>query len=132
MAGPYGDVLTLPNLGETPFAVLDAAFTQHGAVQLTSEFRGRSLLRTRRATWMFFPPRALEAGGVTGSGRVLVCTNYHWLADRHFWVGGKFEEPEGRPKILLLNFVATALAARVRWRKATPSGQRPVGIEHAL
>ena len=111
VAGPFGGVPTLPNLGETLYSVLDAAF-ERGAVQLTSEYRGRQLLRDRKAALMFYPPRSIDAGGVTGRGRVLVCSNYHWLADKHHWNGGLFTDSESRPSKLLLNFVAATVAAR--------------------
>ena len=47
---------------------------------------------------------------MTGAGRVLVCSNYHWLADPSHWMGGTLFEGANLP--LLHNFVAGAVAAR--------------------
>ena len=43
--------------------------------------------------------------------QVLVCSNYHWLADPSHWMGGTLFEGANLP--LLHNFVAGAVAARV-------------------
>jgi hypothetical protein len=42
---------------------------------------------------------------------VLVCSNYHWLADPSHWMVGTLFEGANLP--LLHNFVAGAVAARV-------------------
>ena len=99
------------NCGETPFHVLDAAF-EAGAVQLVvNEGEQRTaLLPQRVAKLVFYPPRPTAEGGVTGRGRVLVCSNYHWCADPAHWMGGKLFEGANLP--LLHNFIAGAVAAR--------------------
>ena len=61
---------------------------------------------------------------VTGLGRVLVCSNYHWLCDEGHWVpDGSTWDAEagvddgfeyGPQSRLLMNFVAAAVAARAR------------------
>ena len=44
---------------------------------------------------------------VTGMGRVLVCSNLHWLADHDHWNGGLWREHPGN-QVLLLNFLSAA------------------------
>jgi hypothetical protein len=41
---------------------------------------------------------------------VLVCSNFHWLADRLAWNGGLLTADHNLP--LLLNFAASAAAVR--------------------
>jgi hypothetical protein len=121
--GPYGSVSMVPNTGDTPFRVPDEAF-ERGAVQLTRKYQQCNLLEQRRGTWLFWPPRPVESGGLTGRGRVLLCSNYHWLCDPSHWNGGFFVNDGkvwggGDPKAFLLNFIAGALAARTG--SASPS-----------
>ena len=103
--------LRFSNFGETHFAVTDEAF-EAGAVQLVvHEGDSRlNLLPKRLANLVFYPPRSAAKGGVTGLGRVLVCSNYHWIADEKHWNGGKVSRDANLP--LLHNFVAGAVAAR--------------------
>ena len=81
------------------------------------------MLRDRVANLIFYPPRPTSDGGLTGAGRVLVCSNYHWLADARHWNGGLWDHrgppaPGADPghqacnQVLLLNFLAGAVAAR--------------------
>ena len=42
--------------------------------------------------------------------QVLVCSNYHWMADPSHWMGGTLFEGANLP--LLHNFIAGAVAAR--------------------
>lgn len=107
LAGPFGQPAHFINMGESNFRVLPDAM-QFGAVGLASKL-------------VFYPPRLLSHGGVTGKGRVLVCSNFHWLADPNHWNGGLFNcrprevakhEAERPNQALLLNFVAGAVAAR--------------------
>ena len=104
------------NRGETRVQVLDAAFDA-GAVQLVVNEGARGqggestpLLPRRLANLVFYPPRPTAMGGVTGRGRVLVCSNYHWLANPSHWMGGLVTQ--GANMRLLHNFVAGAVAAR--------------------
>jgi hypothetical protein len=46
----------------------------------------------------------------TGAGHVLVCSNFHWIADPHHWHGGRFLEEANRH--LLLNLAADAAIHR--------------------
>ena len=64
----------------------DAAFDA-GAVQLVVLEGSGSYPQTtpqtdhlanQTANLMFYPPRPTEEGGLTGEGRVLVCSNLHW------------------------------------------------------
>merc|ERR1711879_763580 len=117
LTGPFGKPVHFVNTGESRFRILEGAI-RFGAVQLT-EHQGDDL-----ATLVFYPPRSVAHGGVTGKGRVLVCSNYHWLADAGHWNGGLFAyrnrgsqdlQPDQalRPnQALFLNFVAGAVAAR--------------------
>ena len=113
--GPFGAVTTFRNACESLFRVLPAAFAD-GAVQLVTCSGRRNLLHDGVASLLFYPPSTAEEGGrdsgVTGRGRVLVCSNYHWLCDASYWNGGTFSNGEDQ-KALLLNFIAGALAARV-------------------
>lgn len=105
------------NVGETHFSVTDQAF-EAGAVQLvvnegsSSSRSTTNLLERRRANLVFYPPDPTGESGATvvGRGRVLVCSNYHWIADARHWMGGKVSEGANLP--LLHNFVAGAVAAR--------------------
>lgn len=117
------------NCGETHFNVTDQAF-EAGAVQLvvnegSSSARSTiNLLERRRANLVFFPPDTdptAESGGATvvGRGRVLVCSNYHWIADPRHWMGGKVGEGANLP--LLHNFVVAAVAARAERTGASSS-----------
>ena len=85
-------------------------------MQLVTCSGRRNLLHDGVASLLFYPPSTAEEGGrdsgVTGRGRVLVCSNYHWLCDASYWNGGTFSNGEDQ-KALLLNFIAGALAARV-------------------
>ena len=60
---------------------------------------------------MFYPPKPRAQGGKTGRGRVLVCSNLHWLCDPSHWMGGHFTE-DSPQATLCLNFVAGAIGAR--------------------
>ena len=73
---------------------------------------GRDHVQARTGTLLYYPPRRVADGGVTGRGRVLVCSNLHWLADEEHWNGGLYLEGMNLP--LLHNFVTSAVAARVR------------------
>jgi len=123
LMGPFGHVDRFANMGESIFKVLDAAL-HFGAVPLT-----RPELEQSKSTLVFYPPSIDRAEGVTGKGRVLVCSNYHWIADEAHWGGGLLafrnrSEPATfnanralRPnQALLLNFIAGALAARAGGR----------------
>ena len=105
------------NEGESVFRISDTA-RELGCVRLTDglpfmddgvpddHFEPESL-----TTLCFFPPGKMA----TGKGRVLVCSNYHWLADVSYWNGGKIRR--GDNSRILLNFLAAAVAARVDpWR----------------
>ena len=59
------------------------------------------------ATLCFFPPGHTLTGE---RGRVLVCSNLHWLADADYWNGGTFKKADSAR--LLLNFLAGAVASR--------------------
>jgi hypothetical protein len=96
--GPFGAPRFFTNVGESLFTLTDAALGM-GAVPLVES---RSLV--------FYPPNDPAVGGVTGKGRALVCSNYHWLVDAHYWNGGTFHEAE--QQMLLLNFIAGHVAAR--------------------
>ena len=66
---------------------------------------------TRRTSSGIHPT---TAQGVS-KGRVLVCSNFHWLCDRSHWMGGTFGIWDNQR--LLLNFVAGAIADRIGvWR----------------
>lgn len=110
LKGPFGQPEHFVNLGESEFTV-SANAVSYGAVKLSP-------------TLLFYPPKSVANGGVTGKGRVLICSNYHWLADPQHWDGGLFAyrhrgveqfQPHQalRPnQALLLNFIAGAIAAR--------------------
>ena len=87
---------------------------QLGAVSLSpSSSLPHNRVPQRFATLLFYPPSdGIRPAGVTGKGRVLVCSNYHWLCDAHYWNGGFIEEANNRR--LLLNLIAAGVAARVR------------------
>jgi hypothetical protein len=116
-SAPFGEVTRFTNTGECVFRLLDVA-TDSGAVPLVppqADDRG-----PRGETLVFYPP----GGEITGRGRVLVCSNYHWLCDALYWQGGSFghtggvlgrdDDNDAFSCRLLLNFVAGAVAARVR------------------
>ena len=83
------------------------AFRQ-GAVQLVTVSGRRNMLNDGVATLLYYPPNA----PATAKGRVLVCSNLHWLANSSYWNGGTFSLGDGQRR-LLLNFLAGAVAARV-------------------
>lgn len=58
-------------------------------------------------TLAWFPP----GKPLSRKGRVLVCSNYHFLADSNYWNGGTIRR--GDNARLVLNFLAGAVAARV-------------------
>jgi len=116
LAGPFGQPKHFVNIGETSFNVSEDA-ERCGATRITQDRQGSP------ATIMFYPPRPVLHGGVTGKGQVLVCSNFHWIADRGHWNGGTFKyrgnaaqnRPDDSPqpnRSLLLNFIAGAIAAR--------------------
>ena len=92
------------NTGESLFRMTDHAY-RLGVVKLT-DF-GRVDSDERLTTLCFYPPGSSAAQ----KGRVLVCSNYHWLVDASYWNGGTFRR--GDNARLLLNFLAGAVAARV-------------------
>ena len=110
---------TIKTIGETTVDIHYAKTAQH------EEFD---------ETLLFYPP----GGALTGRGRILVCSNYHWLCDMQHWNGGHFRRFDAKGELmltgclgedgemidehaededyccrLLLNFIAGALAARV-------------------
>lgn len=109
--GPFGPVTVFRNVGDTIFRTGDSA--ERGAVSLVRTFGDRDLVAEGKAQLLFYPP----GGRLTGRrGRVLLCSNFHWLANRDYWNGGTFLEMAdgGRTqKNLFLNFVAGAVASRV-------------------
>lgn len=124
---PFGEVTEFQNVGETVAKVHDLA-KDLGAIDLV-DFRNSkispSLTRqhffaaanqwagldgnSRPLSPIFYPP-GTEITGV--KGRVLVCSNLHWLCDETYWAGGTFTEGSQSCR-LLLNFVAGAIASRV-------------------
>lgn len=134
LTGPFGHVDTFINQGESYFTVQDAAIRQ-GAVRLAGQVIGQDQ-QMATTTLVFYPPGRCWLGargpllevpeGITGAGRVLVCSNLHWLADTQHWNGGLFaerckntNEEDSSPQralrpnqALLLNFAAGAVAAR--------------------
>lgn len=120
LAGPFGKVRELVNLGESEFELRREA-TQRGAVILNRSSSPEH--SPQLATLVYYPPCPVARGGVSGNGRVLVCSNYHWLADPEWWNGGliawrpdSVEDGEAlRPnQTFLLNFIADAVASRSR------------------
>lgn len=114
LEGPFGALTLFTNCGETRFLAKPEAFEDYGAVRLVTQGRGTRLLTEQLAeptsdTLLFYPPNTSQRG-VTGKGRVLLCSNYHWLADADYWNGGTFTM--NNHKYLLLNFIAGALANR--------------------
>ena len=79
----FGDVAHFVNVGESVFTVNPEAFLL-GAVQLVTRRGQLNLLEQRRATLVWYPPRT----PVTGKGRILVCSNLHWLVNSNYWIGG--------------------------------------------
>eukprot|EP00927_Polykrikos_kofoidii_P044241 TRINITY_DN38260_c0_g1_i1.p1 TRINITY_DN38260_c0_g1~~TRINITY_DN38260_c0_g1_i1.p1 ORF type:complete len:402 (-),score=21.12 TRINITY_DN38260_c0_g1_i1:137-1303(-) len=116
LKGPFGHTWHFKNCGESRFQLSQDAF-RFGAVNLTTR-------NCDVGTLVFYPPRSVSHEGVTGKGRVLVCSNFHWLADADHWNGGHFafrRRDSGelrsnealRPnQALVLNFLAGAIAAR--------------------
>ena len=112
--GPFGAPKGFVNKGESLFDVTPEAF-EKGATQLVCSSGRRNLLADGVATLVWYPPNDSEQG-VTGKGRVLVCSNFHWLCDRSHWMGGTFTSELDNQR-LLLNFVAGAIADRIGvWR----------------
>lgn len=95
------------NTGESLFRMTDHA-RRLGVVKLTDFGRVDADGTDERLTTLcFYPPGSSAAQ----KGRVLVCSNYHWLVDASYWNGGTFRR--GDNARLLLNFLAGAVAARV-------------------
>ena len=112
--GPFGAPNRFVNHGESLFDVTPEAF-EKGATQLVCSSGRRNLLADGVATLVWYPPNDSEQG-VTGKGRILVCSNFHWLCDRSHWMGGTFSLETDNQR-LLLNFVAGAIADRIGvWR----------------
>ena len=120
--GPYGAVQRLRNVGESLFHIRPEAF-ERGGVSLVTTSGRRNLLHDGLGLWMYYPPARPGRASVAGKGRVLVCSNYHWVADSDHWNGGLLNAPrygtspsdpvpDHDNKALLLNFVASAVAAR--------------------
>lgn len=62
----------------------------------------------------YLPPSDPSAShGLTGAGRVLVCSNLHWLADAKHWLGGQWSRQPGNER-LLFNLLAAGLT-RPHW-----------------
>ena len=113
-ARAFGAPKRFVNKGESLFDVTPEAF-EKGATQLVCSSGRRNLLADGVATLVWYPPNDSEQG-VTGKGRVLVCSNFHWLCDRSHWMGGTFCSETDNQR-LLLNFVAGAIADRIGvWR----------------
>ena len=100
------------NTGESVFCITEEGFAGgavklcdlHPAAPATLNF----MMPTEGLTTLcFYPPGSPAAQ----KGRVLVCSNYHWLADACYWNGGTLQR--GDNARLLLNFLAGAVAARV-------------------
>lgn len=111
--GPFGAVGIFSNCGETRFLAKPEVFEDYGASRLVLQARGARLLSSppvepNSDTLLFYPP---SERGVTGKGRVLLCSNYHWLADAGYWEGGTFLNSSDN-RALLLNFIAGAIANR--------------------
>lgn len=111
--GVFGAPRSFRNVGESFFTVQPDALAK-GAVQLVTRAgsSGQDLQQHKIATLVFFPPKPLSDGGVTGAGQCLVCSNLHWLADPSKWNGGTFQHGPDQAW-LFLNFVAAGVAARV-------------------
>eukprot|EP01051_Picozoa_sp_SAG22_P009191 SAG22_NODE_748_length_7489_cov_39.991070_4_plen_749_part_00 len=90
---PFGPVRSMTNCGETGF-------------RLTAEVARGGWCARLGPSLAFFPRRI--AGSPQGDGQVLVVANYHWLADRRAWNGGRWNTPSNQA--LFLNLAASALA----------------------
>ncbi len=111
-AGPFGQVKTLTNQGETLFQITNDAYNL-GAIPLTKRYGEKNLINEQLGHLVFFPPADLDGQERKRHGRILVCSNYHWLCDRDHWNGGFLaNEEQNSSKVLLLNFIASAVAAR--------------------
>ena len=74
------------NTGESLFRMTDHA-RRLGVVKLTDFGRVDADGTDERLTTLcFYPPGSSAAQ----KGRVLVCSNYHWLVDASYWNGGTF------------------------------------------
>jgi len=97
------------NVGESQFRVTGDAMTLGANVlcKLSASNVDEEFGRIDDATLVFFPPGCMAAK----KGRVLVCSNFHWLCNAHYWLGGTLKA--GDCARILLNFFAGAVAARV-------------------
>jgi len=114
LQGPFGKPGFMVNRGESFFFSHDAH--AYGGMCITKSGESFSPFSSALSSLVFYPPQGAKAGGVTGRGRVLVCSNYHWLSDDDYWDGGLFtvsSTPGHWPnQALLLNFIAGSVAAR--------------------
>jgi len=115
--GPYGPIKVFRNIGDSMVRTTPETFTKYGAVQLVTSLGSRNLLAAGKAQLLFYPPSNYQRDNnmivTSGRGRILLCTNYHWLADSSHWDGGTILATGGSQINLFLNFVAGALASRV-------------------
>lgn len=94
------------NTGESVFLLTPEA-TELGAVKLCGhDLLAEPISSSAQATLAWFPP----GKPATRKGRVLVCSNYHFLADSNYWNGGTLRR--GDNARLLLNFLAGAVSSR--------------------
>jgi hypothetical protein len=86
--GPFGSVASFTNRGDTNFGLLEGVVNPP-------------------ATPIFLADRFALAPAL---GRVVICSNFHWICDPGGWMGGLFAE--GENTVLWLNLAAAACRAR--------------------
>lgn len=105
--GPWHSEGIFHNIGETQFRFQQE---QQDEAMEGSIGKGQDEEEEVR-TSVFFP----RGNARTGAGQVLVCSNYHFLADPNHWRGGLFLEPTAANRHMLLNLAAHAAAYRGSW-----------------
>jgi hypothetical protein len=100
--GPYGQVETIANRGESVIAMNSQA-EGLGCIPLTL---------TKNTNFFYYPPH--ETTGRKGQG--LIYTNLHWCASPDAWDGGMFLHPPNTS--LFHNFVTYAIVLKRRHFKA--------------
>jgi hypothetical protein len=103
--GPWPSGGNFCNVGETEFTLQPE---QHDDAPEGSTGEEEEDEEEEVRTSLFFP-RGHER---TVAGQVLVCSNFHFLADPDHWMGGLFHEPTDANRHLLLNLAAHAAAYR--------------------
>lgn len=102
LRGPFGVPRSWANEGSTDYALDPRQLGMASPLEVAQRFE--------LAPHLHF----INGRPVVGSGRVLLCSNFHWLVDRRGWHGGSLElSGQNDNAVLLRNLCAVACAPRL-------------------